>query len=421
MLAMLRGIVFEGVSRRTFYGWIILPVGAIAMFGTGPGQSHLIGLFFDPISRDLGLSRTSIAIAYGGATLVAAFLLPKMGALIDRFGAARLLWMVTLVLGAGCLLFSLSFNWFCVAAGFCCLRFLGQGALMLSSANMVSHWFSRRRGFALGLMSLGFPISIAVHPPLCQWLIDTVGWRETWVWLGVSTWVILLPPILLLAYSRPEEVGLTPDGASAAHDNERPGKITGLTPRQALRTPAFYIITGSLFSLSMLVTALHVENKGILMSHGLSATHAASMFTITGITAAVAMPIVGRMLDRFRTERMLAGGLLVMAASLISVTLVGGMQSAVVYAVVFGINNGVTMTYFTFLWPRFFGRKHLGSIQGMGQMVGVIGASLGPLPLAIAVDHSGSYDATLRGLAILPVLLAVVALFLRDVPYNNRA
>ena len=270
-------------------------------------------------------------------------------------------------------------------------------------------------------MSLGFPISIAVHPPLCQWLIDTVGWRETWVWLGVSTWVILLPPILLLAYSRPEEVGLTPDGASAAHDNERPAEITGLTPQQALRTPAFYIITGSLFSLSMLVTALHVENKGILMSHGLSATHAASMFTITGITAAIAMPIVGRMLDRFRTERMLAGGLLVMAASLITVTLVGGMKSAVIYAVVFGINNGVTMTYFTFLWPRFFGRKHLGSIQGMGQMVGVIGASLGPLPLAIAVDHSGSYDATLRGLAILPVLLAMVALFLRDVPYNKGA
>ena len=171
--------------------------------------------------------------------------------------------------------------------------------------------------------------------------------------------------------------------------------------------------------LSMLVTALHVENIGILTSHGLSASNAASMFTVTGISAAIAMPIVGRMLDRFPTERMLAGGLLVMTASLISVTQVSDVKSAMVYALIFGINNGVTMTYFTFLWPRYFGRKHLGSIQGMGQMVGVVGASLGPLPLAMAVDLSGSYDSTLRGLAILPVICAVVALFLREVPYEK--
>ena len=49
---------------------------------------------------------------------------------------------------------------------------------------MVSQWFDRRRGFAMGLMVLGFPISMAVHPPLCQWLIDLVGWRQTRIWLG---------------------------------------------------------------------------------------------------------------------------------------------------------------------------------------------------------------------------------------------
>ena len=125
------------------------------------------------------------------------------------------------------------------------------------------------------------------------------------------------------------------------------------------------------------------------------------------------MPIVGQMLDRLRTAWMLCGGLVVMTASLISITLVSGLKSAIVFAIIFGINNGVTMTFFGFLWPRYFGRKHLGSIQGIGQMVGIIGASIGALPLAIAIDRLGEFDLTLQLLAILPVIAAVLALFLR--------
>ena len=413
MLTGLRRSLFQTLSRRVFYGWVILPVAAIVMFGSGPGQSHLIGLFFDPLSRELGLTRTSLAAAYGVATLMAAFLLPKLGSLIDKVGPVRMLWILTLALGLACVLFSFVSNWIYVAIGFGLLRFLGQGSLMLNCNNMVSQWFVRKRGFALGIMSLGFPISIAIHPPLCQWLIEAIGWRETWIWLGISSWIILLPSILLFAYNKPEQVSLAPDGVIATDDSLSSTTITGMTRTAALRTPAFYIITGSLFTLSMLVTALHVENKGILMEHGLSAQNAASMFTITGITAAITMPIVGRMLDHFRTEWMLSGGLIIMVASLFSVTLVTGMSGAIIYALIFGINNAVTMTFVAFMWPRYFGRKHLGSIQGFGQMIVIVGASLGPLPLAIALDSTGSYDITLRSLTILPILLAFVALFLR--------
>ena len=413
MLTGLRRSLFQTLSRRVFYGWVILPVAAIVMFGSGPGQSHLIGLFFDPLSRELGLTRTSLAAAYGVATLMAAFLLPKLGSFIDKVGPVRMLWILTLALGSACVLFSFASNWIYVAIGFGLLRFLGQGSLMLNCNNMVSQWFVRKRGFALGVMSLGFPISMAVHPPLCQWLIEAIGWRETWIWLGISTWIILLPPILLFAYNKPEQVGLAPDGVIATDDSLSSTTITGMTRTAALRTPAFYIITGSLFTLSMLVTALHVENKGILMEHGLSAQNAASMFTVTGITAAITMPIVGRMLDHFRTEWMLSGGLIIMVASLFSVTLITGMSGAIIYALIFGINNAVTMTFVAFMWPRYFGRKHLGSIQGFGQMIVIVGASLGPLPLAIALDSTGSYDITLRSLTILPILLAFVALFLR--------
>lgn len=409
MLASLRASLFQRLSGQVFYGWVILAVSSLIMFGTGPGQSHLIGLFFDPIQAELGLSRQEIAWAYGGATLVAALLLPRMGRLVDRFGAARMLSLIAFGLGALAIIFSFANSWLYLAIAFAGLRFLGQGSLMLNCANMTSQWFDKKRGLAMGLMALGFPISIALHPPITQWLINTVGWREAWIWLGLWTWVMLIPPILLFLYSRPAEVGLRPDGEAAPADpNAAEAPLLGYTKAEALRMRAFYLIIGGMFSLSMLVTALHVEYTGILKAHGLDAQTAATMFTISGVSAAVLMPIVGRLLDILPTKWMFFGGLWVQTASLLSITMVDSVASAVVFALIFGLNNAVTMTYVGFLWPRYFGRKHLGSIQGTGQMIIIFGASLGPVPLAWALDTWGEYDTMLRAVALIPAAISVV-------------
>ena len=422
-MKMLRGWLFDTLQKRFFFGWVILAATSFSMIGTGPGQSHLIGLYFAPIGEEMtsffaidwmqANRQTALAYAYGIATFLAAFLLPKMGKLLDQHGPATMLSIVLVGLGLTALLFSLVADWFSIAIGFGFLRFLGQGALMLACVNMVSQWFDKRRGFALGIMSLGFPLSMAIHPPLCQWLMDVVGWRQSWIWLGLSTLILFLPVALLFAHSKPEPLGLRPDGAHANPEANTQAEVWGLTRREALQTPAFYIITTGLFCLSALVTTLHVFFKSILTTHGLEAQTATMMFTISGITAAISMPIIGQMLDRHRTEWMFCGGLVIMTASLISITLVNSLPSAIIFAIIFGLKNGVTMTFFGFLLPRYFGRKHIVSIQGVGQMVGIIGASIGAIPLAIAIDRFGDYDLTLQVLAVLPLVAAVLALFLR--------
>lgn len=422
------------IGRRVFYGWAVLGVAALAMFVSGPGQSHTFSVFVGPIGRDLGLSGTTIASAYGLATLVAAFCLPQMGRFLDRRGARRVLTLVAIFLGLACIAFGAATGVLWLTLGFAALRFLGQGSLMLCAANLVSQWFRRNRGFALSLMALGFSLSMAIHPPVSQWLIDVVGWRQAWLWIGISTWVLLLPPVWLLVVNRPEDAGLRPDGNVPLRLGDGPdygaGRMegarspdiaspptdaeTGLTMRQALGTPAFYIISTGLFSLSMLVTSLHFFQVSIFSSHGLSAQIAAQVFTVSAFVMVLTIPLVGYMLDRFRTEWMFSGGLMIMVAALISATLVEDLWTAVAYAVVFGLNNAVTITFVAFMWPRYFGRRHLGSIQGTGQMIGVAGASLGPLPLGLAQDLFGGYNSMLLGLAAFPVCWAVIALFLRD-------
>ncbi len=85
----------------------------------------------------------------------------------------------------------------------------------------------------------------------------------------------------------------------------------------------------------------------------------------------------------------------------------------ILYSVVFGLANAGLQSHYTFMWPRYFGRRHLGSIQGAAQTIGVVGASIGPLPLGIAFDLFGSYTGTLYLLAGLPVVCASMLLFLR--------
>ena len=143
---------------------------------------------------------------------------------------------------------------------------------------------------------------------------------------------------------------------------------------------------------------------------------AARIFPVSALTMVAAMPIIGRLTDSHPTRTVFAGCQVLVALSLVAASLVDDLSSALVYAVVFGIANGASMTLFGYLWPRYFGRRHLGSIQGTGQMIGVVGASLGPLPLGIAFDLLGTYTATLRLLAILPLLCAAAALFLRTPP-----
>ncbi len=406
----LRQGLFDAVSRRVFFGWTMAGVASLGVFASGPGQSHTFSVFVEPISRELGASSAELATAYGTATLVAALLLPMTGRLFDRFGPRRALAGIVILLGFACLFFGAAANLLWLTLGFGLLRFFGQGSLMLGSANLVSQWFSARRGFAMSLMALGFGVSMAVHPPLSQFLVDLVGWRQAWLVLGLSTWVIMLPPVLLLVFDTPESVGLRPGGAAPANTEktaEAP-EITGLTLRQALRTSSFYILCFSWFGLSMMTTALHFYQVKILTFRGVSAETAALVFTMAALTMVAAMPLVGRLFDHVRTRLALALGNLIMAGSLLAMSLASGLAGAVAYAVVFGLNNAFNLTMFGYLWPRYFGRRHIGSIQGTGQMVGVVGASVGPIPVSWAFDTLGDPNTTLWILAIFPLIASVV-------------
>ena len=408
----MRDKIFNYISPNFFYGWIIVAVANLGIFSSGPGQSHTFSVFVGPIGKDLGLSSTSIASAYGLATLIAAFMLPYMGKLIDKYGARKTLIVVSIILGISCIFFGAASNFLMLTVGFGFLRFFGQGSLMLGCANLVSQWFDRKRGFAMSIMALGFGISMAIHPPLSQFMIDEFGWKVAWIFLGISTWIIMVPTLFLLAWNTPESVDLLPDGVNKQNNiKNNNDTIEGLDLSQALREKSFYILAAMWFGMAMLVTTLHFYQITILTSQGITADFAAGLFTVSAIAMVLFMPIIGKLFDNFPTNYVLAIGLIINFISLMSITFATNEYYAFLYAVFFGINNAISMTMFGYIWPRYFGRKHLGSIQGTGQMIGVIGASLGPLPVGFAIDYIGDSLVTIRYLSIYPLIVTFLTIF----------
>ena len=416
----MRAAVFALIRIRIFYGWVVLGVATLAMFATGPGQSHTFSIFVDLIARDLGISSTSLASSYAFATLIAALFLSRMGRFVDRFGARRVLLVVIVLLGFACLVFGAVSGVLTLSLSFMALRFLGQGSIMLCATNLVAQWFAAKRGVAMSIMMLGFSASMALHPLLGQWLIELVGWRKAWVGLGLMSWIMMLPLVWLLVHDKPEPLGLHPDGANpepvgtpdATDKSATADPLSGPTLHTALRTRTFWIIMACLFTPAMLVTSLFFFQVSIFQQHGLTRALAASMFGVSAISMALTMPLVGWVLDRSNPKYIFSASLLLLAASLVSITFVDDVMSASFYAIIFGMNTAANMTFFGYMWAQYFGRRHLGSIQGAGQTIGVIGASLGPLPLAISFDYFGAYDGALHLLALIPVACAGLALLL---------
>ena len=403
--------IYNKINEKFFYGWTIVGIGSLGIFTSGAGQSHTFSPFIPVISKDLQISSTSITTAYMIATLFAAFLLPQIGKLVDKFGPRIVLIYTVILLGIGCLIFGAASNFLMLAVAFGFLRFFGQGTLMLGSANIITQWFDKKRGFALGLMGLGFALSMGIHPPISDFLITNYGWRSAWVIIGLSTWILMLPPLIFLAIDKPEDVNEKPDGIQKKIVDKNT-KIFGLSLNQALKEKSFYILSFSFFSISTLVTALHFFQVTILNQYfNLPSREAAALFIPTMITMIIFIPLAGKILDKFETHNVIGIALLVTTSSLISISFSSNITFAIIYSIIFGINNAFNLSLFGYIWPRYFGRLHVGSIQGTGQMVLVVGASIGAMPFALAMDFGYDLLLTIRLAALYPFLSAFLCFF----------
>ncbi|MGC4107215.1 MAG: MFS transporter [Thermomicrobiales bacterium] len=403
----------DGLPVTRFDGWRMTALAGFVVFCAAPGMTYGVAAFVDPFTQDLGMSRSLFALAYAMATLFSAFVLLAAGKQIDRWGGRLTMAMSAVGLALGVLVLSSVHTTLAVFVGFGLIRTFGQGILPLAARIIIPFWFLRQRGRAFSLIGIAGTLSIATMPPLHEWLIGQIGWRQTWRLDALFLVVVVTPIILLFVRNRPEDVGQRPDGIVPAHpavavDHD---ELPGLSLREAMRTSAFWglvVISAVGFGIT---SGLALNQVAIFEDLGYPGSLAALTFTIESAAMFGVTILLGAIIDRVPLRWAMAFSQLVLLAAMLVLLNAHGFALGALYAALRGTCMAILMLSLDVAWPSYFGRRHLGSIRGVGAAVGVFGTALGPLPLGIAFDRLGSYAPAIVGMLALPAVAgALVAM-----------
>ena len=386
---------------RFFYGWIIVAVVAAGGFSASTESYPVLGVFLKPITDDLGWSRAAFTAPLSIGGLLGAFLALLLGPLVDRYGSRWALTIAFALLGLSFVLMSLVGHLWQYTAIQIVARSMNTGVLSVAMAVIIPNWFLVKRGKAISLGAIGFPIGAAVMPLYVQGLISLGGWRAATIGAGILIWVVSLIPASLLLRRRPEDIGLLPDGAlpvEEAGPNARPTADLRSGPEEptiklgsALRLPAFYYIqaAGSLWWFARTGVALHAipyfTDQGLSSQVAVGALVVHSLFAVPGTFAA------GYLRDRFSIRWVMSADYALTAAAFVLVLFADTPVLVMIWAVFYGFVQGAANPLQRLIFADYFGRRHLGSIEGVSRAVQNIAQAAGPLVVAAVYDSTNSY------------------------------
>lgn len=413
-------------APRLYYGWIVLLVASLAMVGTLPGRTQGLGLITEPLIKDLGISRIRYAELNFWATLMGAAGAIGIGQLMDRFGSRIVLTVVAVALGVVVCAMSQASSFLMLALWITLTRGLGQSALSVVSIAMIGHWFVRKIDTAMAVYSVVLSIGFMMAFPLVGTLVQAWGWRSAWLLVGCGLLGVLAPLSVALVRRGPEACGLVPDGeglprsARTQPDDPDPfGATMGYRWTEALLTPAFWIFAAGTALYGLVASGIGLFNESILAQRGFDAQTYYYTLVVTAITALAGNFLGGWLATSVPLGRLMSVSLFILTGGLVALPHLSTLVHVMVWAMAMGLGGGLVTVIFFSAWPRVFGRRHLGTIQGAAQALTVLASALGPLLLAWCVEWTGSYAMMFRALAGVIGLLAVAA-FVMPAPSESR-
>ncbi len=392
-----------------YYGWVVLVVGTMGMMAAVPGSPPGLSVFIDPMLSDLRLSRDTFSLAYTIGTLMAGIAAPFAGWAIDHYGVRGVATFT--FLGLGLVLILTAFipsvhaaiggsavngmgGFLLVLIAFGGMRDMGVAFGMTVCRTMIFRWFAERRNLAAIINGIVLSLSFSSAPVLLNIIANRVGTQATWMVLGLLFAIGMTLVALIFFRDSPEACGVTIEKAKNAKDSrdtDIPEHLS-FTARQALRTSAFWAINLAIATHAIIGTgsAFHIVSlageSDILRDAALKLFLPISMVNI-------ASTLFFGWYSRRCPMRLLV--LVLVAAQ--ALTLMGLLYFGENYGrLLFTLGSGIGWGTFGILinvpWPRFFGRKHLGSINGYVSGITILTSGLGPYLFGLSKATSGSFD-----------------------------
>ncbi|MDP2326543.1 MAG: MFS transporter [Dehalococcoidia bacterium] len=413
---------------KVYYGYYLVGAAFFAQMISAGAQTYVAGVFLGPMTEDLDWSRSDFTLAQTVGRFFTAFLGIFLGTLVDKGYARRLMFAGATIIGAAVFMTSFVTDlWQYI---------LLRGVILVMGAAMVgnlvvnvtlSKWWVEKRGRMVGFSSMGVSAAGVFLPLILTPVVDHFGWRVGWRVLAVIAWALLYPAAAIMR-GTPEEQGLNPDGktdeemASPAGDRVRADFANSLTRKEALRTPAFYLIVLA-FGVSgvglgtMLFTTIPFTTDA-----GFSRTFASLMLSLfVALPAALVKPVWGWGMDRVSPKVLAASSFVVAAIGSVVIVFAAQAGAGVILALGFilvGAGLGGQIPIQEVIWGSYFGRRYLGSVRSVAMPFALFFGAGGPQAVQIYYDKVGDYYGAFLAVGALWLLAAGFVLLVKkpDVP-----
>ncbi len=390
-----------------------------------------MGTYLVALNRLFGWNRTVLSGAFAFSRIQGAAIGPIEGYLIDRFGNRRMFMIGFTMMGLGFILLSqvrygvelfglpipaipqfyAAFAIITIGSG------LGGWLTMMS---MVNNWFSRQRSFAMATAMSGIHFGGFLLFAL-NYFVDNQGFRPVILAIGVFLVAIVLPFSRIIR-NRPADYGMQPDGdpePPRRAKEESGGAPTVLddepdfSARQALKTPAFWIVTIVHMSSTLSIVALSLHLTPKLTDMGMSLTAAGFVFQAYTFIALPLQFLSGYIADKLPKPPLICFFLLTQAASLFVIAYAENVFMAYLFAALWGVAFGGRGPLLTSIRGDYFGQKAFATIMGVSQLPTSVAMIITPLYAGYVFDQTGSYFQPFIVFAFCALAGAILILFSR--------
>jgi MFS family permease len=386
-------------SHGFFYGWVIVVAAAIKGAFMVGGAQFASSVFLVPMQGELGWSRTVLFGALSVRGIVAGMLQPFVGPLGDHR------WWPRVVLPVGAVLMGLSFmalRW--VQSPIVFYLWYGLvgaiGMTFISNAitdAVVFKWFIRKRPQVVMWVNQGPGVAPLLFPVTLTALIGAVGWRDAWLWFGLGTIAILLP-LALMVRTRPEDMGLTPDG-EPARPAHRPGGAGvrsvdehSYTRSEAIRTRSFWTLSLAMAFGIFGIPGFQAHWIPYFLDLGFSAEIGATVVFVFGMFGVTSRFLWAILSARFDVRWVFMGQALAAAAAAALALQINNIVLLFVWAAGAGL---VLVGFFqlqALIAVNYFGRGHIGAVRGVMWPLSTASSSAAPFVIGALRDAQGSYN-----------------------------
>jgi sugar phosphate permease len=397
-----------------YYGWRIAAASFMILLVIVGIVYYSFPVFYPALIEEFGWSRAQVTAGFFYSILIVGPIFGiSAGFLIDRHGTKRILIAGLIAAGAAFLGF---FSMHSLPAYylFYSMQSIGYvSAGPIPNQVLISQWFSRMRGRAMGMAYVGIGIGGAMAPVLAQYLVGQFGWRPAMLLIGGIIFLVLLPLVIMMVKDRPSDLQLCPDGERLPAAAEAQSHSAAMPLRAALRTRSFWmILLGS--SLSIGAVGGIIQHLQLFLRDEAFAPEAAARVASFLLVSSIAGRLVmGDLADRFNKKYVMLAAFLMVGSAIPLLYLAHRSGAVYGFAFLFGFGMGADYMLIPLVTAQSFGVASLGRLMGVILTADAISQAFAPVVVGRLFDLQRNYDWGFALLTVAALAAAVAATQIR--------